>query len=102
MVNSNGHVSAPSPTRRLRRVLRQQLFPLLEVMDQAPIYTWLVVFTPIKILVNGKDCPIYIMENKTCLKHFETTNQIHIYNYIYTVYIFPYVYHIVLIYCPYN
>ena len=38
-----------------------------------PLISWLVVLTILKNMkVNGKDCPIYIMENK---KMFETTNQ---------------------------
>ena len=37
------------------------------------MFFWLVVKKPSwKILVNGKDYPIYMMENK---KQFETTNQ---------------------------
>ena len=37
------------------------------------LYIWLVVLTILKILVNGKDYPIYEMENNPAM--FETTNQ---------------------------
>ena len=42
-------------------------------------FTWLVVSTILKILVNGKDSPIYDMENIFAM--FETTNQLYILGY---------------------
>jgi len=44
-------------------------------IDNGTINHWLVVLTPLKNMkVNGKDYPIYEMENEKCSK-LQTTNQ---------------------------
>ena len=46
----------------------------VSLLKETSKYIWLVVLTILKILVNGKDYPIYEMEHKKIM--FETTNQI--------------------------
>ena len=42
-----------------------------------PIISWLVVLTRLKKIVNGKDYPLYEMENKIHVPNmFQTTNQL--------------------------
>jgi hypothetical protein len=48
-------------------------------MCECVIHYWLVVLTILKNVSSSMGriyYPIYEMEHKTCLKHFETTNQI--------------------------